>query len=122
MLCADATAFFKSSLPDRSLWRIHIYFPDPWPKRKHHRRRLITPAFLDQLRRTLRPGGQVVIVTDHLDYFRQVQRVTLNAAGFARTGFPRISDHKGELVGTNFERKYIAQGRPFYWVVLMRCL
>ena len=114
MLCADAGTFFKVALADRSVWRVHVYFPDPWPKRKHHRRRLIQPAFIDQVRRVLRPGGQLIIVTDHRDYFDQILRVLADAQGFARIGFPHMADANDEIVGTNFERKYIAQGRPFY--------
>lgn len=120
MLRADAKEFFVRALADRSLWRVHIYFPDPWPKRRHHRRRLIQPAFLDQLRRTLRPGGQVLIVTDHLGYFRHIERVLAGAEGFCPVSFPVMTDASGEVVGTNFERKYIAQGRHFYRAALLR--
>ena len=117
MLWADAGTFFKAALADRSVWRVHVYFPDPWPKRKHHRRRLIQPAFIDQVRRVLRPGGQLIIVTDHRDYFDQIRRVLADAQGLARIGFPRMADD--EIVGTNFERKYIAQGRPVYSLARM---
>ena len=120
MLRADANDLFARALADRSLWRVHVYFPDPWPKRRHHRRRLIQPGFLDQLRRTLRPGGQVLIVTDHLGYFRHIERVLAGAAGFCPVGFPTMTDESGEVVGTNFERKYIAQGRRFYRAALLR--
>jgi len=119
MLRADAVTVFRSCLEERSLWRVHIYFPDPWPKRRHHGRRLIQDAFLDDVRRALRPGGQVIIVTDHQDYFRHIQAVLARAGGWATVPFPRMSDGK-ELVGTNFERKYIAQGRRFYSVARMR--
>ncbi|MFA6133278.1 MAG: tRNA (guanosine(46)-N7)-methyltransferase TrmB [Phycisphaerae bacterium] len=120
MLHTDAGEFFPASLADESLLRIHVYFPDPWPKRRHHRRRLIQPPFLAQARRTLRIGGQLVVVTDHLDYFFQMQRVLLEAPGFVSVPMPKMSDRDGELVGTNFERKYIAQGRPFYSAALMK--
>jgi tRNA (guanine-N7-)-methyltransferase len=120
MACTDAAAFFRRCLADRSIWRVHIYFPDPWPKRKHRRRRLIQPPFVAEVRRVLRIGGQLIIVTDHLGYFRQITGVLHGAEGFAVVPFPRMSDTKGELVGTNFERKYIAQGRAFYWLARMR--
>ena len=120
LLRTDARHFLKVCLPAGCLWRVHIYFPDPWPKRKHHRRRLIQPAFLNELRRTLRPGGQLLIVTDHLDYFRHIQAVLLAGRGFAMVPFPEMADAEGELVGTNFERKYIAQGRLFYKLARLR--
>lgn len=120
MLRADAGAFVRDCLPDRSIFRLHVYFPDPWPKRKHNRRRLIQPGFLEQARRILQPGGQLLVVTDHLGYFHHIRRVLLGAAGFIRTPMPKLAGQENELVGTNFERKYIAQGRPFHAIALMR--
>ncbi len=120
MLCADAGALVARRLAERSLWRMHIYFPDPWPKRRHHRRRLIQPPFLADARRCLAIGGQLVIVTDHLDYYRHIRAVLAAAEGLAVVPLPPMSDADGELVGTNFERKYIAQGRPFYAEARMR--
>lgn len=120
MLRADAGAFVKNSLPASSLWRIHVYFPDPWPKRKHHRRRLIQPGFLDQARRILQPGGQLLVVTDHAGYFEHICRVLSDAPGFVSVPMPKMAGEDNELVGTNFERKYIAQGRPFHAMALMR--
>jgi len=120
MLRAEAGAFCRTCLPGRSIWRLHVYFPDPWPKRRHHHRRLIQPAFLDEVKRILRPGGQFIIVTDHLGYFSHIQRVMAEARGFASTDFPRMTGNDGEIVGTNFERKYIGQGRSFYWRAFMR--
>ena len=120
ILAAEANGFVELALPDASLFRVHIYFPDPWPKRKHNRRRLIQPAFLNHLRRILRPGGQLLVVTDHMDYFQQIRKVFADARGFVKIPFPRMADDSGQIVGTNFERKYIAQGRPFYSTALLR--
>ncbi len=120
MLGADADHVVTKCVPDNSVFRMHIYFPDPWPKRKHHRRRLIQRPFLAQARRVLQVGGQLIVVTDHFDYFRHIRRVLNNAEGFVRIPMPRMTDADGEIVGTNFERKYIAQGRPFYSTALMK--
>ncbi|MCE5276426.1 MAG: tRNA (guanosine(46)-N7)-methyltransferase TrmB [Planctomycetaceae bacterium] len=120
MLAADAGAFFKTALGEASVQRVHIYFPDPWPKRKHHRRRLIQPAFIEQVRRVLTAGGLLQIVTDHREYFEQIRRVLAEASGFATIDFPSMTDAAGEITGTNFERKYIAQGRPFYSIARMK--
>lgn len=120
MLGIDAAPFFKNRIADNSIWRLHVYFPDPWPKKRHHRRRLIQPSFLNQVHRVLKPGGQFIIVTDHLDYFYQIRSVLQKAAGFATVPFPNLGGKEGELVGTNFERKYIAQGRPFFWAARMK--
>ncbi|MBL7134013.1 MAG: tRNA (guanosine(46)-N7)-methyltransferase TrmB [Phycisphaerae bacterium] len=116
----DAVHFVTVCLDDGSLRRVHIYFPDPWPKRRHHRRRLIQPRFIGQIQRVLQPGGQLIIVTDHQDYFRQIQQVVTNASGFASIRFPRAASANAEIAGTNYERKYAAQGRPFYCIARMR--
>ena len=120
MLRADAGHFMKVCLPDACLLRLHVYFPDPWPKRRHHRRRLIQPPFVAEACRVLQPGGQLIIVTDHQGYFHQIRRVLLHVPGLAPTPMPRRADAEGEILGTNFERKYIAQGRPFYSLARMR--
>ncbi len=120
LLIAEAGRFVTERLPDASLTAVHIYFPDPWPKRRHHRRRLIQRPFVRQLRRVLAPGGQLLIVTDHLGYFMHIRRVLDGAEGFARIVLPRMTDATGQIVGTNFERKYIAQGRAFYSIARLR--
>ena len=120
IVCGEAAHFVRVCLLDRCLWRVHIYFPDPWPKHRHHRRRLVQPAFVKQLQAKLRVGGQLLIVTDNLAYAAQIAAVLNNLPGFAVVPFPRMADSSGELVGTNFERKYISQGRAFYPVAVMQ--
>jgi tRNA (guanine-N7-)-methyltransferase len=120
MLSGDAAEFFPIGISDASLWRLHVYFPDPWPKKKHHRRRLIRPSFMEQIRRVLRPGGQLLVVTDHRGYFTSIRGIMQEAQGFMPIEFPKMTGGEEELVGTNFEKKYIAQGRPFFAVALMR--
>jgi tRNA (guanine-N7-)-methyltransferase len=120
LIVAEAFHFFKVCLADNSIWRAHIYFPDPWPKRRHYHRRLIQPAFIQELRRTLRPGGQLLIVTDHIDYFHQIALLLNDIKGFASIRFPKMAHSTSRFVDTNFERKYIAQGRAFYAVAKMR--
>jgi len=120
LLHAEAAGLFSTALADGCLWRVYALFPDPWPKRRHHRRRLIQPPFAAEIVRTLGAGGLLVVVTDHLDYARQIESVLGAAHGLARTAFRGMSDAAGELVGTNFERKYIRQGRRFYPAAWLR--
>jgi tRNA (guanine-N7-)-methyltransferase len=96
---------------------LHIYFPDPWPKARHHKRRLIQPRLMPLVERILIPdGGRIQIVTDHKGYWEENIEPTIRGAAFlhiddyARPG----SAGAGEFVGTNFERKYAREGRPFY--------
>ncbi len=120
MLHADAGKLFAGAVGEQSLQRLHIYFPDPWPKRKHNRRRLIQPPFIERASRALTIGGQLLIVTDHMGYFEQIRSVMSAAPGLTKIAMPQMASADGELVGTNFERKYIAQGRPFYSTAHLR--
>lgn len=132
MLACDAGPFVTHRLLDESVFRVHVYFPDPWPKRRHRRRRLIQPPFVEQARRILQPGGQLLLVTDHRDYFEQIAAVIADAPGFARCEFPKLIQEneddaeknvtagKPHIVGTNFEKKYIEEGRCFFRAALMK--
>jgi tRNA (guanine-N7-)-methyltransferase len=119
MLRCDAEPLFAQRIPDNSLQRVHIYFPDPWPKSRHIRRRLIKPPFIEMVHRKLRIGGQLAVVTDHMNYARQMAWVILRQPGFATVPFPKTAGD-GEIVGTNFERKYIAEGRKFFSLAVMK--
>lgn len=110
---AEAGFFLREFVPPESLSVIHIYFPDPWPKKRHHKRRLIQEPFLLLLEQAMKPGGRLQIVTDHQDYFEQIEHAvkasSLEVIEYNRPG----SAADGEFVGTNFERKYRREGRPF---------
>jgi tRNA (guanine-N7-)-methyltransferase len=110
---AEAAYFIREFVGDGSLAVVHIYFPDPWPKKRHHKRRLIQPPFLLELHRVLIPGGRLQIVTDHEDYFRQMEEV------IAASPLKRVEYEAGE-VGTNFERKYRQEGRMFHAIAALR--
>lgn len=111
---AEAKYFLTEFVPDDSIRVLHIYFPDPWPKKRHHKRRLIQDDFMPIVQRILTPGGRVQIVTDHTEYFEQIEAVV------KRSDLKVIDYHRPEtaaeeeFVGTNFERKYRREGRPFY--------
>jgi tRNA (guanine-N7-)-methyltransferase len=117
---AEALYFLTEFVADASLRVIHVYFPDPWPKKRHHKRRLIQEPFLRQVERVLEPGARLQIVTDHQDYFEQIEQVVrasnLRVVDYNRPG----SAGDGEFVGTNFERKYAREGRPFYAIAAVR--
>jgi len=71
----DAVEVLRDMIPLASLSGIHIYFPDPWPKKRHHKRRLIQPAFTHELARRLIPGGYLHCATDWEDYAQQMRDV-----------------------------------------------
>ena len=71
----DASLFLKDYIPNNAIEGVHVYFPDPWPKRRHHRRRFLCPENMVQITRVLVPGGRLQVVTDHKDYYEDIQRL-----------------------------------------------
>ncbi len=118
----DAAVFLADFIPDNSVECFHIYFPDPWPKKRHHKRRFICPANLEHLLRCLRTGGQLKIATDHADYFEQIKTVlTARNEKLQEIDFlPTAGAEACEWVGTNFERKYLKDQRPIYTLAVKK--
>jgi len=109
----DAAEFLTDSVPDDSIDCFHIYFPDPWPKKRHNKRRFICPANLEHLICCLKTAGQLRIATDHADYFEQIKTVlAARSDSLEEIVFVKPAGaESGEWVGTNFERKYIKDQR-----------
>jgi tRNA (guanine-N7-)-methyltransferase len=118
----DAAVFLADFITDSSVECFHIYFPDPWPKKRHHKRRFICPSNLEHLIRCLKTGGQLKIATDHEDYFHVIQKVITNQdKRLEEIQFlPTVGADKGEWVGTNFERKYLKDQRPIYTIAVKK--
>jgi tRNA (guanine-N7-)-methyltransferase len=68
LISHDAVEVLEKQLPDASLDEVLLYFPDPWPKKRHHKRRIVQPAFVELLARKLRPGGTFRLATDWAPY------------------------------------------------------
>lgn len=118
---AEANFFLTEYVPSESLSVLHIYFPDPWPKARHHKRRLIQPAFMPLVQRVLVAGGRLQVVTDHQGYWEENIEPTVRGSGLKVVDYNRPgSAGEGEFVGTNFERKYRREGRPFYAVAAVK--
>jgi len=118
----DAASFLADFVPDNSVECFHIYFPDPWPKKRHHKRRFISPTNLEHLVRCLRRGGQLRIATDHTEYFEQIKKVlTARNEKLQEIDFlPTAGAQASEWVGTNFERKYLKDQRPIHTLALKK--
>ena len=112
----EAAGFLAEFIPDGSVDCFHIYFPDPWPKKRHHKRRFFNQANLEQMLRSLKPDGTIRIATDHAGYFEQIEKVIVeNNSEIEKIDFfPAVGADEGELVGTNFERKYLKEQRQIY--------
>jgi tRNA (guanine-N7-)-methyltransferase len=102
----EASYFLEFLLPPRSLHALHVYFPDPWPKRKHRKHRLMNERFPELASRVLTPQGVVYLRTDDADYFAQMREVF---AADQRFHFEETPDALA-LVITDFERDFQARG------------
>ncbi len=122
MLHDDAVQFVTHRLPDAACDIVHLYFSDPWPKSRHHKRRVVQDASLAQFHRVLKTDGLLHLVTDHPDLWLWYEEHVARAAiTFERLPFtPPPSAEDGEVVGTNFERKYRREGRPFNAMTLRK--
>ena len=105
---ADAREFVEFFVPSTSVQAYHIYFPDPWPKKRHHKRRLFNEGFLREIERTLVPGGQLWLATDFADYYE----VMLDVLDLSERMREVEVDWQGAR--TNYEEKYLAAGKPIY--------
>lgn len=120
VLHGDGVEFLRWRVPDGIASVIHLYFSDPWPKARHHKRRVVSDRFLAEAHRVLCAGGELRVVTDHDELWEwdlaHFARVTGGAAG-SRAIFSMAEFEapewvgEGELVGTNYERKMCAPGK-----------
>jgi len=110
---ADAVEFVANCIPARSLAAVNIFFPDPWPKKRHHKRRLIQANFLMSLARCLTTNGALHLATDWPNYAEHMLE-TLNESPFfeAIAATATGDDPIWERRGTKFERRGLALGHP----------
>lgn len=118
----EAAYFLRNFAPDDCFAQVHIYFPDPWPKKRQNKRRFVQESNLRLLHGKMKPGANLRIATDHSDYFQWMEDHAQQVDDlFERLPFESPeSAGEGELVGTNFERKYRREGRPFNAMVLKK--
>ncbi|HWB58130.1 MAG TPA: tRNA (guanosine(46)-N7)-methyltransferase TrmB, partial [Chthoniobacteraceae bacterium] len=106
VMCIESLYTVSKLISPESIAVIHVMFPDPWPKRKHRRRRLVNSGFLDAVRAALPAGGELRLTTDDADYFEQMKRVASAHEGFAVIPWPDDPDYPR----TDFEKHFRAQG------------
>lgn len=111
----DAVDVLRQRIADGSLSRVNVFFPDPWHKKRHNKRRIIQPAFVELVARKLCDGGILHIVTDWSNYAEHIEEVMADAANFVPTDAPtdRITtrfDTRGQRLGhENWERAWSKQ-------------
>ncbi len=110
VLRLEALYTFHYLLPDHHARTVYVFFPDPWPKRKHHSHRLFGPLFLNALWKRLEVGGKLEFATDHKEYFETVLACFAEDKRFQRVDpMPRPPE-----VWTEFETLFRGQGLPVY--------
>ncbi len=110
---ADAMDVFQRWIPPHTVSVVHVYFPDPWPKKRHHKRRLFRPEFMDLLKRALIAGGEVRVATDHDEYATVIREMfSLHRDSFEETDW--AGDPEGEVT-TNYLLKWKREGRDIWW-------
>ena len=110
----DALTVLEKHLPENSVNRLQLFFPDPWPKKKHKKRRLVNTAFLNLAARVLEQNGLVHIATDWADYADQIKYTFLNDCRFLRTEVPN-------RVETKYEKRGIRCGNQIFDIAYRFC-
>ncbi|CAD7842385.1 tRNA (guanine(46)-N(7))-methyltransferase [Olavius algarvensis spirochete endosymbiont] len=106
----DAVEVVREMLAERSVDGFHIWFPDPWPKRKHQKRRLIKPGFIELLVRALKPGAYIHIVTDWEFYAEEIYNLLENTEGL-RNRHKKWSPKPSYRPSTRFEERGLVTNR-----------
>jgi len=115
LICHDAVEVLARQLPPASLARINLYFPDPWPKKRHHKRRIVNDAFLALAARALADGGCLCIATDWAPYAAHIDEVVAASTAF---GTVERCHHAGDRAldrpTTKFERRGLSKGHGIW--------
>ena len=109
----DAREFVEFFLPAGAVHALHVYFPDPWPKKKHHKRRLLDEGFFEEALRILEVSGRLWIATDHDDYFEAI----LEGLEAAVERFSLV-EAVWDGATTNYEDKFVSVGSTIHRRVL----
>ncbi len=117
LIAGDARLLLEQRVDDQTLEGVHVYFPDPWWKKRHHKRRVFSTAFINQVARVVRTGGFLSVATDVEGYAEQIFEKLTEHPAFNRTTVPDDPQdeptHNGQPI-TNFERKYRIEGRSIH--------
>lgn len=115
LIHADAIDVLQRWLGPGSLARVHLFFPDPWHKKRHHKRRIVQPEFIDKLARVLQPGGTLRTATDWAPYAEHMSEVMQGRGDFAQT------EHDFERPLTKFEQRGRRMGHQISEFSYRRC-
>jgi len=115
LMRTDARQFVIRHLPPSCMTVLHLYHPDPWPKKRHTKRRIIRPDFIAAVAASLAPDGRWMFQSDHLEYFEEGVALIKEHPQLKTIPWDQADADAGEdWAGTNFEVKYTREGRPIY--------
>jgi tRNA (guanine-N7-)-methyltransferase len=121
LICDDAVEVLKHHIADQTLVAVYIFFPDPWHKTRHHKRRLIQPEFVNLLRAKLQPGARLHMATDWQGYAEHMLQVMTEAEGFTNlAGAGHYSDKPDYRPLTKFEQRGLRLGHGVWDLVFSR--
>ena len=116
IFCHDAVEVLEHSIPDCSLDGVHIFFPDPWHKKRHHKRRLIQSSFIDLLAKKLKPQAKLHIATDWKNYAEWIEEVMAKKLNFSK--LPEDTSHQRPT--TKFEKRGLKLGHGVWDMIFIR--
>ncbi len=119
VVSVDALELLRRDIPPASLDAVHVFFPDPWPKARHHKRRLIQPAHVTLLRDRLRAGGVLHCATDDAGY-AEAMLATLDADPALRNMFDGFAPRPAHRPQTKFEQRALRDGRQAFDLMYAR--
>ncbi len=113
LMCADALDVMHRWIPPGSIRTLHIYFPDPWPKKRHHKRRIFRPELMALAGRALAPGGELRTATDHAGCGAVIRQILASHTElFIQLPWPEDS---ADRLPTNYAIKWEREGRSMWW-------
>jgi tRNA (guanine-N7-)-methyltransferase len=122
ILNEDIVPFLEEKVPDDCFDLILMFYPDPWPKRKHHKRRLLQKSFIDLLNKKLKAGGVFYFKTDWDHYFQETQKLLFENNDWKVLENKELESYLIDLPQTSFERKALASGRKLNELILEKII
>ncbi len=121
MLRGDAQVFLRDTVPTAAVTRMHVYFPDPWWRNKHKKRRVLNDQALLDIERSLKPGGEFHFWTDVLDYYELICALVMDSTTLIGPKFiPERPASHGMDYTTHFERRARLNGQPIYRALFVK--
>lgn len=121
IMAHDAREVLENQIDSESISKVYVLFPDPWPKKKHHKRRLIAPDFLKLSAQKLKHQGTLHIATDWANYAEQIKEVLLASSEFKPTLEHYTTPHQYQRYPTKFESRGLRLGHQIWDFCAMKC-